>query len=238
MVSPLAAMNIGSPLPDHADQIARKIIDGEIEILDNLFHMHALSQMKLQSLNELGLSTLQGSWLYTPKYMRETKLDLSYTIGHMQSTPQESFRELAQTLISKAEQEFYYRPLTRLRAFLINHDKESGKTDLRMPEHWRVTFDDKLSMRDFVHLFESYVTSEQTGEVTEFIYEKFFCQEVQQSGVTILHHTHGLREIPHTHLEQHLAVPDLTSLFKFLLTPIGHGLNQEKLQAYLRAINL
>lgn len=241
MVSPLAQVNIGSPLPDSGDLILKQILDGSIEILDSVLDLHKHSTVMMRSTKELGIDILSGTWSYTPAYTYENRHPLAYTLGHMMQDPNSTYMELAKELTTRAEQDLFYGPLRKLRAFLINHDTVTGKTDLRMPDEWTVDIDEAMTMRDFMGVVEGYVQSEQRKEISSTIFEKYYAagESNTQPKVRLifsegkLHIVEPDRFIPGANM-----MFPMTPIFKIVSRPWEHGLTQKVLKVYRSLVNL
>lgn len=241
MASPLAEINIGSPLPDSGDLIFKQILDGSIEILDSTLDLHKHSSVMMRTTKELGIDILNGTWVYTPKYTYENRHPLAYTFGHIMANPQSTYQELSKELATKAEQDLFYAPLRKLRAFLINHDTVTGKTDLRMPDAWIVNIDDALNMRDFMGVVEGYVQSEQRQEISSVVFEKYYAtgESTHTVKARLLFSGGSLTLVnPERHLAGTANLFDMTPVFKFISRPWDHGLTQEHFRAYRKLVNL
>lgn len=102
MASPLSEMQIGSPLPNHKDLISKQLIEGQIEFLSGIADLHEHSAVQMRNPRSLGLDVLNGTWVYTPRYMYENRHPLSYTFGHMQhGGDEEGYVTLLKTLAQK-----------------------------------------------------------------------------------------------------------------------------------------
>ena len=241
MASPLSEMQIGSPLPDHKDLIAKQLRDGTIEFLSGTEELNALSSITLRSVPELGLNVLNGTWSYSPKYMYETRMPVSYTFGHMIPVEVGGYSDLLHTMVQKAEQEFYYGPLVVVRKFLIQHDKVSGKTDLMMPSAWSVVINDDLKMADFMGVIEGYVQSEQRQAICSAVYEQYYATLRSHSDlpVRLLFSQNKLTLVDASAaLVGAGSLFDLTPIMRFISNPKNHGLNQEIFKAYRKLVNL
>lgn len=241
MVSPLAKINIGSPLPESGALIYKQILDGSIEILDSTLDLHRQSSVVLRNTKELGIDMLNGVWTYTPQYTYENRHPLAYTFGHMMADPKSTYQDLARELTTKAEQDMFYAPLRKLRAFLINHDTVTGKTDLRMPDAWIVNIDAALTMRDFMGVVEGYVQSEQRQEVADVVFEKYYAtgESTKNSKARLLFSGGTLVMVdPDRHTAGTANLFDMTSIFKFVSRPWDHGLTQEHFRTYRKLVNL
>lgn len=241
MVSPLAKINIGSPLPESGDLIYKQILDGSIEILDSTLDLHRQSNVVLRNTKELGINILNGVWTYTPQYTYENRHPLAYTFGHMMADPNSTYQDLAKELTTKAEQDMFYAPLRKLRAFIINHDTVTGKTDLRMPDAWIVNIDAALTMRDFMGVVEGYVQSEQRQEISAVVFEKYYAtgESTKNSKARLLFSGGKLVMVdPDRHTAGTANLFDMTSIFKFVSRPWNHGLTQEHFRAYRKLVNL
>lgn len=241
MASPLSEINIGSPLPDSADLIYKQILDGSIEILDSTLDLHRHSSVVLRSTKELGVDLLNGTWTYTPKYTYENRHPLAYTFGHVLADPNATYTDLSKAIAAKAEQDLFYAPLRKLRAFLINHDPVTAKTELRMPEAWIVNIDDALNMRDFMGVVEGYVHSGPRQEISSVVFEKYYAtgESMRNSKARLLFSGGSLIVVDQ---DRHTAgtanLFDMTPVCKFITQPWDHGLTQEHLRAYRKLVNL
>jgi len=241
MVSPLAKINIGSPLPDSGDLIYKQILDGSIEILDSTLDLHRQSNVVLRNTKELGIDILNGVWTYTPKYTYENRHPLAYTFGQMMADPNSTYQDLAKELTTKAEQDMFYAPLRKLRAFIINHDTVTGKTDLRMPDAWIVNIDAALTMRDFMGVVEGYVQSKQRQEVADVVFEKYYAtgESTKNSKARLLFSGGTVVMVdPDRHTAGTANMFDMTPIFKFVSRPWNHGLTQNHLRTYRKLVNL
>ncbi|QZE59983.1 hypothetical protein pEaSNUABM35_00066 [Erwinia phage pEa_SNUABM_35] len=242
MASPLSEMQIGSPLPDHKDLISKQLIEGQIEFLSGIADLHEHSAVQMRNPRSLGLDVLNGTWVYTPRYMYENRHPLSYTFGHMQhGGNEEGYVTLLKTLAQKAEQEFYYGPLLAVRKFLIQHDKVSGKTDLLMPDSWSVVIDDDLKMSDFMGVIEGYVQSDQRRAICSAVYEQYYATLRSHSDlpVRLMFSQNKLILVDAgAALVGAGSLFDLTPIMRFISNPKGHGLTQEIFRAYRKLVNL
>ncbi|AWY08349.1 hypothetical protein HOT49_gp071 [Erwinia phage vB_EamM_Alexandra] len=242
MASPLSEMQIGSPLPDHKDLVSKQLIDGQIEFLSGIADLHEHSAVQLRNTCSIGLDSLNGTWIYTPRYMYENRHPLSYTFGHMQhGGDEEGYVALLKTLAQKAEHEFYYGPLIAVRKFLIQHDKVSGKTDLMMPDAWSVVINDDLKMADFMGVIEGYVQSEQRQIICAAVYEQYYSTLRNNSDlpVRLLFSRNKLTLVDAgAALVGAGSLFDLTPIMRFISNPKGHGLTQEIFRAYRKLVNL
>lgn len=241
MASPLAEINIGSPLPDSGDLIFKQILDGSIEILDSTLDLHKHSSVTLRSTKELGVDMLNGTWVYTPKYTYENKHPLAYTFGHIVADPNSTYQDLAKAIAAKAEHDLFYAPMRKLRAFLINHDTAKGKTELRLPDAWVVNIDDALTMRDFMGVVEGYVQTKQRQEISSTVFEKYYATGESTNIVKarLLYSGDSLLLVnPERHTAGMSNLFDMTPVFKFISRPWNHGLTQEHLRAYRKLVNL
>ena len=239
MVSQLAKMQIGSPLPDHKDLIAKQLRDGTIEFLSGTEELDALSSITLRSVSELGLDVLNGTWSYTPKYMYETRMPVSYTFGHMIPIEVGGYSDLLHTMVQQAAQEFYYGPLGLIRKFLIQHEAQTGKTDLKLPRSWSVVIDDKLRMRDFIGVIEGYVQGTVRQSVATAAYEQYHSDiENPTRHVRLACHDDAVLLLPIDSKADISSAFDMTTIFRFISNPKNHGLNQEIFKAYRTLVNL
>lgn len=242
MASPLAEINIGSPLPDSSDLIFKQILDGSIEILDSTLDLHKQSSVLLRNTKELGIDILNGTWTYTPKYTYENRHPLAYTFGHMMADPNSTYQELAKELTSKAEQDLFYGPLRKLRAFLINHDTATGKTNLRLPDAWEVRIDDNLNMRDFMGIVEGYVATQMRQEISALVYERYYASgdtaKDAKARLLISNGKVNMVDPERNYTVCAATLFDMTPVFKFISRPWDHGLTQEHLRAYRKLVNL
>lgn len=241
MASPLSEMQIGSPLPNSSDAIARQILDGQIEILSGSLELHGRSTVTLRNTEQLGLNMLNGSWSYTPKYMYENKHQISYLFGLAQNPEDGGYNELLKALSYKAEQEFLFAPLRQVRSFLLNHDKITGRTNLRMPDDWTVVVDDSLKMTDFMGIIEGYVQSEQRQAVASVIFEQFYAASRDTTVVNVrLLFSEGRLTIMDNDrpIQGADMLFNMTPIIKFISRPWNHGLTQEHFRAYRKLVNL
>lgn len=241
MASPLSEMQIGSPLPDSKVTIAKQLIDGQIEFMDNLLCLHNQSDVVLRNTRSLGMNMLNGSWTYTPQYTYENKHPISYCLGHTQNGADSGYESLMRSLTQKAEQEFYYGPLALVRKFLIQHNSESGRTNLVLPDDWTVRIDDNLNMRDFMGVIEGYVNSDQRQEIASVVFERYYATGVNTRDLPVrLLFSEGRLTLIDT--ERQVVGADmlfnLTSIIRFISNPYGHGLTQEIFRAYRKLVNL
>ncbi|QZE57282.1 hypothetical protein MPK71_gp073 [Erwinia phage pEa_SNUABM_1] len=241
MASPLAEINIGSPLPDSGDLIFKQILDGSIEILDSTLDLHKQSSVLLRSTKELGIDILNGTWTYTPQYTYENRHPLAYTFGHMMADPKSTYQDLAKELTTKAEQDMFYAPLRKLRAFMINHDTVTGKTDLRMPDAWVVKIDETLTMRDFMGVVEGYVQSEQRQEISAVVFEKYYAtgESTKEAKARLVFRDDKLHIVDYDRFIPgvNMMFP-MTSIFKFISRPWDHGMTQSVFKLYRSLVNL
>lgn len=239
MASPLSEMQIGSPLPDSKELIAKQLRDGIIEFLSGPEELDALSSITLRSASEIGLDMLNGTWCYSPKYMYETRLPVSYTFGHAQAIQIGGYHDLLHTMVQKAAQEFYYGPLGIIRKFLIQHEPQTGKTNFALPEQWSVTIDDRLKMSDFLGVFEGYVNTEQRQIVSAAVYEQFYSDSGNTSRpVRIVYKDNAVLILPEGAKVRGRDLFDLTPIVRFISNPKDHGLTQEIFKAYRALVNL
>lgn len=238
MASPLSEIKIGSPLPQACDQIFNQIINGTIEILNDLNDLHLHSSVALRSGKELGLDVLNGSWNFTPTYMDKTSCPMSYSLGHTIPTEQGNFTDLLRSLAQKAEKEMFFNPLWRLRGFILNHDTVTGKTDLSMPKDWLINIDESMRLNDFMALVESYVNSDVRKQITAKVYELFtISPDVVARIACIDGEVVHLEREPKVKYGRAFAY-NMTPIFKFLNHPCGHNLTQDKFTTYRKLVNL
>lgn len=243
MVSPLAQMNIGSPLLDSGDAICKQILAKEIEIPQNLWHLHTNSRVEIRAVKDLGVDMLQGSWLYTPRYIDKKQNAISYSIGHIEQPTdnQRGMVSLMNLLANKAEQDLYYSPLRVLRKFLINHDRVSGSTDFRLPESWSLIIDESLSVHHVMGVIEGYVNGEQRTKIGGAVYEALGCvvdNNTTPFALRLLCVQGDVYTLPIEHPVQGPKLFDLTPLVRFIHHPIDHGLTLEVLNEYRSLVNL
>ncbi|QZE59314.1 hypothetical protein MPK66_gp070 [Erwinia phage pEa_SNUABM_2] len=239
MASPLSEMQIGSPLPDHKDLIAKQLRDGTIEFLSGTEELDALSSITLRSVSELGLDVLNGTWCYSPEYMYETRMPVSYTFGHMIPVEVGGYSDLLHTMMQKAAQEFYYGPMGLIRKFLIQHEASTGKTDLKLPRSWSVVINDDLKMRDFLGVIEGYVQGEVRQSVATAVYEQYHSDiENPTRHVRLVCKDDAVLLLPIDSKTDISSAFDMTTILRFISNPKGHGLNQEIFKAYRARVNL
>lgn len=240
MASPLSEMQIGSPLPDSKELIAKQLRDGTIEFLSGVEELDALSTVTLRSVNELGLDALNGTWCYSPKYMYETRHPVSYTFGHTQAIQIGGYPDLLHTMAQKAAQEFYYGPLGIIRKFLIQHEPQTGKTDLKLPDKWCVVIDDSLKMQDFMGVIEGYVNKNQRQIIAAAIYNQFYTDtQMAAQPVRLVYKKFGVMLYPADDTKiRGFPTFDMTPIIRFISNPKGHGLTQEIFRAYRKLVNL
>ncbi|QZE58975.1 hypothetical protein pEaSNUABM22_00072 [Erwinia phage pEa_SNUABM_22] len=240
MASPLSEMRIGSPLPDSKELIAKQLRDGTIEFLSGVDALDALSTVTLRSASEIGLDVLNGTWCFSPKYMYETRHPVSYTFGHTQAKEIGGYSDLLHTMVQKAAQEFYYGPLGLIRKFLIQHEAQTGKTDLLLPQEWSVVIDDNLKMQDFLGVIEGYVRGNARQAVAAAVYEQFYSDTQNPTRpVRLVYKRSGVWIYPADDTKiRGRGQFDMTPIIRFISNPRGHGLNQEIFKAYRALVNL
>ena len=240
MASPLSEMQIGSPLPDSKELIAKQLRDGTIEFLSSVEELDALSSVTLRSVSELGLDALNGTWCYSPKYMYETRHPVSYTFGHAQALQIGGYPDLLHTMAQRAAQEFYYGPLGIIRKFLIQHEPKTGKTDLKLPDKWSVVIDDTLKMQDFMGVIEGYVSTKQRQIIAAAVYDQFYADNQKSTQpIRLVYKEFGVMLYPADDTKiRGRATFDMTPIIRFISNPKGHGLTQEIFRAYRKLVNL
>ncbi len=235
MTSPFDEIKIGSPIPTSAERLFEEIILGHIEFPKSLDEIHLNSNVKLRGVNELGLSVLNGSWTYVPTYTYPNKHALAYALSH--TLIKGNYQQLINELAAKAEREFYFAPLRSLRYFLLNHDPKSGHAELKMPDLWYASLSPEgVTMQRLLEIFDAYANKHPVCKATA---EMFYNGKMPapQSDVKItFKHDHLVVLSSDTMMPQHAV--DMTEIFKFILSPTRHNLNQDIFRTYRKAVNL
>lgn len=242
MVQSLDHLSIGSPLPNSSDLIAQQMINGQIEVMNNLWSLHNYSSVVLRSTPELGKELLNGSWTFTPPYVEKQKHPLSYVLGHMQSIPGRGYNDLMIDLCTKAEQEFYYGPLRALRRFILNENKPNDREQLKLPDFWYVNLD-KTDARNVIGVVNQYCTGMPciAKDCSSALY--LYLADCADTSLDVIEESHilvsskGSAKVLYGHAPD-VGYVDMTSIFNFLCSPFEHGLKQDILQQYRKAVNL
>lgn len=233
------AKNIGSPLPDYQEQLKEDIIAGRIELLQNLFDFNQCSQVTLRSAKEIGIDCLNSRWVFTPTYLDGRSTPLSYSLGFTNPDPKDTYIGTLRQINTQAEQAFYYGPLRALRAHLIRHDDVSGKTCMPLPENWYVNLSGTFTDRKLTEVLEMFcmpnaVATKFLRTYYEHIFEfgwKHQDSDTDTKTTQVICACGDVR-ILDTPVVLDKSFIDLTNLFRFVLCPFDHGLDQEQIRRY------